>query len=96
MTCHRNILVYDVRIVLHTIIPVSVFRIKRRTHIDTVQPHLVRIHLLMPESAILIARMSVELAAQQVESFPVLLLLRLLIDAEQELARIQTVYVILM
>ena len=50
----------------------------------------------MPEATVLIARMGIELAAQQVYSFLIFLIFRLFINTEQEFTGVQTVNIIFM
>ena len=81
----------DFLISLRLVVAVSVFRQVRHAHIDAVQPHLVRIDLLMPETSVLVPGLPVELGTNQVQSFLILRVFRLLVDAEQDLARIDAV-----
>ena len=50
-----------------------------------------RINLLVPEAAVLIARLSFELAVKQIERFLIFGILRLLIDTEKNLSGVDAV-----
>jgi len=59
-------LIDDVCIILRAIITESILCIKRSSHIKSVQPHLMRIYLFMPEPSVFITRLSGKLAIEQV------------------------------
>ena len=49
-----------------------VFSVKRRGHVQTVEPHLVRVSLLVPKAVLLCAGLAGELSAERVGGFTVL------------------------
>src|SRR6185503_2295005 len=61
-------------------------RVERFAHEETVEPHLRRIDLLVPEASSRRARVSLQLLAQERRGFAVLLLLRFLVKQQQNAA----------
>ena len=96
MAGYCNKLIDNILIILYTVVTKSIFGIERCSHINAIQPHLIGINFLMPETSILIAWMGIELATQQVYSFLIFLIFRLFINTKQEFTRVQTVNVIFM
>ena len=94
MAGHCDKLIDNISIIIHTVVTVSILRIKWLPHIKPIQPHLILINLLVPETAIGITRMRIQLTAQQIQCFLVFLVLSLLINTEKHLAGIQTVNII--
>ena len=94
MTSHCNKLIDNISIIIHTVVTVSILRIKWLPHIKPIQPHLILINLLVPETAIGITRMRIQLTAQQIQCFLVFLVLSLLVNTEKHLSGIQTVNII--
>ena len=80
-----------IRISLRKIITERIFRVERSSHINAVQPHLMRVNLFVPEAAIRIARLPFELAVKQIERFLILRILRLLINTEKDFTGVDTV-----
>ena len=73
----------------------AIFGHERRAHVEPVEPHLVRVDLLVPESALARARMGAHLCPQQVGGLAEALFVGLVVEVEQELARVDVVDVIL-
>jgi hypothetical protein len=71
---------------------------KRGSHVDTIEPHLVRVDVLVPKAALFGAGMTAHLAAQKFESFLVTLLVRRVfrigVEDEKDLARVDVVDVV--
>ena len=88
-------LIDHVLISIHFIVAIGIFGIEGSTHVHAIEPHLVRIDLLVPETSIGIARLSIELASKQVQCFLVLHIFGLFIDAEKDFPRIHTIKAIL-
>ena len=84
VTGYSNKLIHYICIILHLIVAKSIFCVKRRSHVDTIEPHLIGINLFMPETTILIAWMRVKLTTQQINCFLILLIFRLFINTEKE------------
>ena len=72
-----------------------VLREERRAHVQAVEPHLIRVPLLVPEAAFLGARMLAHLLAQELDGLAVLFVLRLRVEQEQRLAGVDAVDVVL-
>ena len=66
---------------------VGILRIKRLGHVQTVQPHLMRIPLFVPEPAIAGARLGLELFSQQSRSLLIPLFMGELPEIQHRLAR---------
>ena len=81
--CYQE-LIYNIGIGMGQIIAIGIFSIEGRAHIDSIQPYLIGINLLMPKTAIGIAWMAFELAIQQIQCFLITFFLLLLVDAEKE------------
>ena len=84
MTGTSDKLVDYICIVLRKIITECILRVERSSHVNSVQPHLVGINLFVPETTVLIARLSFKLAIKQVERFLIFRILGLLIDTEKD------------
>jgi hypothetical protein len=63
-----------------------VLGVERLRHVQPVEPHLLRVDLLVPEAALGRARLRAELRAQRVERPPVARLLGALVQAEEQAA----------
>src|SRR5947209_1450527 len=84
MTFHQYELVRNVVEVRVFMKRRGVLCIERLSHVEAVEPHLRRINLLMPEAAFRSARVSLQLLAQSISSFLVLLLFSHLVKQKQD------------
>ena len=74
----------------------SVFRIERLGHIETVQPYLVRINLLVPECPFGSTRMGVELFADFPQHAAVFLISRIVIQSVIDTCRTYMVHIVVL
>ena len=68
-----------------------VARVERTAHVESVEPHLVRVHLLVPEAAFGHARLDRELRELRVDDLPQPLASAKIVHVEGELARVDAV-----
>ena len=96
MTGRHQELIDNIRIIVYLIVTESIFRIERRSHINTIQPYLIWINLLMPKATVGIPGMFIELTSHQCKRFLIFLIFRLFIDAEYKFTGVYTVKTILL
>ena len=88
--CHQE-LIDNIGIILYLIIAKCIFCIKGSTHINAIQPYLIRINLLMPKTTVCIAGMLIKLTSHQSKRFLVFLIFCLFVNAEYKLAGVDAV-----
>src|SRR5262245_30676209 len=73
----------------------GVFGVKRLSHVQTIEPHLGGVDLLVPKATFGSARVRPELRPQQTGSLTVFVLFRILIKKEKHSAQLDIVQVVL-
>ena len=91
MLSHHLKLANHILIILRTIVAECVFRVKRRSHINAIQPHLMRINHFMPETTFLGTRLRYQLSTHILHRPFIFLLFGLFVDTEIDFPRINTV-----
>ena len=91
VSCADHKLTNDVLIVFGPVVAERIFGIERRTHVDAVQPHLVRVDQLVPESPFLGAWLTGELCTEHVKRFLILDVFRLFVNTEKDFTSVDAV-----
>ena len=73
----------------------DILRVEGFGHVEAVQPHLVRVDLLVPEAAVGIARLLLQLHEERIQHLPVTRLARAVVELEERTPRADVVEVVL-
>ncbi len=94
--CGYQKLVDHVQKILRPVIPESIFGIKGSSHVEAVEPHLVRVDLLVPETALRSSGLGFELLPECMDHLLIYRIPRQVVEQEDHLAGVYMVKVVVL